>query len=658
MTYLINDTYELIKQIGEGGMSKVYKARNVRLNTFWAVKQVRKDNQYNWDFLAESNILKNLNHPSLVKIVDIFEDEKQVFIIEEFVEGVDLTQVLKTQKKIPEETALRWFKELCSVLIYLHDQKPNPIIFRDMKPANIMLQKDNRLKLIDFGIAREYKAGHQSDTILAVSRGYAAPEQYNGKVQSDRRTDIYALGVTMHHLVTGKSPLEPPYEIKKVRELDPHLSAGIEYIIDKCTKQEPEDRYQNAHELLYDLEHIYVFDEAYKAYKKKKRSRIMIILALFISGLLCIGGGYVMLNNEIEAAYQSLLHQAASAEGETAVELYQQAQKERPTDPIPYEGEIRKIYQTGDYSNVINRAMEMENAGNISMENNPSVYVLVGSSYFELSDYDHAAETYKYLIDNANVDDFDVKLNYAAAVGRTGDMETAQKIIDELKTSTDDTHADYMQAELNYLMKDYPSAEVFFRKVLDSSKTSDELRRRSYIALAETYRDQAALLDSAEAEEYQTKLITLINEAQNAADMGSNTVLWEMKGQAYAARGRLNNDGEDMVSAAEAYNQVLKIGINKPYIYVNIFTCYESAGRHEDAAAILDAYEKAWPQSFEPHAYRALMLAQMQNGKTNPDYSEVKTEYELAKELMKSTDNAELIAQLESLMDLLEQNGY
>ena len=199
----------------------------------------------------------------------------------------------------------------------------------------------------------------------------------------------------------------------------------------------------------------------------------MIILALFISGLLCIGGGYVMLNNEIEAAYQSLLHQAASSEGETAVELYQQAQKERPTDPIPYEGEIRKIYQNGDYSNVINRAMEMENAGNISMENNPSVYVLVGSSYFELSDYDHAAETYKYLIDNANVDDFDVKLNYAAAVGRTGDMETAQKIIDELKTSTDDTHADYMQAELNYLMKDYQSAEVFFRKVLDSSKTSD-----------------------------------------------------------------------------------------------------------------------------------------------------------------------------------------
>ena len=211
---------------------------------------------------------------------------------------------------------------------------------------------------------------------------------------------------------------------------------------------------------------------------------------------------------------------------------------------------------------------------------------------------------------------------------------------------------------MNYLQKDYQSAETYFRKVLDSSKTTDELRRRSYIALAETYRDQASLLDSAEAEECQTKLITLINEAQNVAGMGSNTVLWEMKGQAYAARGRLTNNEEDMVSAAEAYSQVLKIGINKPYIYVNVFTCYESAGRHEDAAAILDAYQEAWPQSFEPHAYRALMLAQMQNGKTNPDYSEVKKEYETAKDLIKSTDNAELIAQLESLMDLLKQNGY
>ncbi len=658
MTYLINDTYELLEQIGEGGMSKIYKARNVRLNTFWAVKQVRKDNQYNWDFLAESNILKNLNHPSLVRIVDIFEDDKNVFIVEDYVEGVDLKHLLQTQKMIPEETALQWFKDLCNVLIYLHDQKPNPIIFRDMKPANIMLQKDNRLKLIDFGIAREYKAGHQSDTTVALSQGYAAPEQFNGKVQSDRRTDIYSLGVTMHHLVTGKSPLEPPYEIKKVRELNPNLSAGIEYIIDKCTRQEPEDRYQNAHELLYDLEHIYVFDEAYKAYQKKKRSRIMTILALLISGLLCIGVGYVMRNNEIEAAYQNLLQQAAGAEGETAVDLYQQAQKERPEDPIPYEGEISKIYQSGNYMDVINRAVEMENAGHISIKNNPSVYVMVGSSYFELSDYNHAAETYKYLMDNADIEDFDVKLNYAAAVGRIGDMETAQKIIDELKASSDDTHADYMQAELNYLQKDYQSAETYFRKVLDSSKTSDELRRRSYIALAETYRDQASLLDSAEAEECQTKLITLINEAQNVAGMGSNTVLWEMKGQAYAARGRLTNNEEDMVSAAEAYSQVLKIGINKPYIYVNVFTCYESAGRHEDAAAILDAYQEAWPQSFEPHAYRALMLAQMQNGKTNPDYSEVKKEYETAKDLIKSTDNAELIAQLESLMDLLKQNGY
>ena len=140
--------------------------------------------------------------------------------------------------------------------------------------------------------------------------------------------------------------------------------------------------------------------------------------------------------------------------------------------------------------------------------------------------------------------------------------------------------------------------------------------------------------------------------------MVSNSVLWEMKGQAYSARGRQTGDNGDLVKAGDSYLQVINLGVTKPYLYANVFACYESAGEYKKAASILDDYEKAWPNSFEPHAYRALMLAEQQNNSSHPDYSGVFSEYEKAKALMTSEDNSDLVDQLESLMQTLKANGY
>ena len=166
---LINNTYEILDEIARGGMSTVFRARHLRLNTVWAIKQVSRKQYPDFDFLAESNILKRLDHPMLVRIVDIFEDAENVYIVEDYIKGTDLKNLLRTQKCIDEKTLISWFKDLCSLLIYLHEQKPNPIIYRDLKPGNLMLQENGKLKLIDFGIAREYKQEGNSDTILSLS---------------------------------------------------------------------------------------------------------------------------------------------------------------------------------------------------------------------------------------------------------------------------------------------------------------------------------------------------------------------------------------------------------------------------------------------------------------------------------------------------------
>ncbi len=280
---LFDGRYEILKVLGEGGMSTVYLAENVNLGTLWAIKEINKASNSKVDLLVEPNILKKLKHSALPRIFDIIEDNSSIYIIEDYIEGIPLDKKLVRCGKISEQTVIMWARQICDVLLYLHNLKPNPIIYRDMKPSNIILTRDDMIKLVDFGIAREYKSEAVNDTAYIGTRGYAAPEQY-GTAQTDERTDIYSLGVTLYHLLTGRSPKEAPYEIRPIRELDESLSIGMEYIIEKCTKTNPNERYQSVEELVRDLENI---DEINQVHGKKgisvkfKISIMILLLSIF-----------------------------------------------------------------------------------------------------------------------------------------------------------------------------------------------------------------------------------------------------------------------------------------------------------------------------------------------------------------------------------------
>jgi serine/threonine protein kinase len=192
--------------------------------------------------------LKRLDHPSLPRIYDIFEDEKHTYIIVDYIEGVPLDKKLREEGKFSEQRVVGWGIQLCDVLSYLHGFTPRPIIYRDIKPSNIILTGEDKLKLVDFGIAREYKPGNPDDTVYIGTRGYAAPEQYGGG-QTSTASDIYSLGVTLHHLVTGVGPDRVTCEVVPIRELDEGLSEEFEAIISKCTRKRPEERYTSAAEL-------------------------------------------------------------------------------------------------------------------------------------------------------------------------------------------------------------------------------------------------------------------------------------------------------------------------------------------------------------------------------------------------------------------------
>ena len=338
---LIDGRYKILRKLGEGGMSVVYLAVNEKVNKHWAIKEVKKEGVENFEtvhqrLLTEADILKRLHHPNLPDIVDIIENEETFLLVMDYIEGRQLESIVQEYGPQKEETVVNWGKQLCDVLSYLHSQNP-PIIYRDMKPANVMVQKDGKVVLIDFGTAREFKESQAEDTLCLGTCGYAAPEQYKGQGQSDIRTDIYCLGVTLYYLLTGHNPICKPYEIYPIRYWNTNLSSGLEMIILKCTRKNPSKRYQSCEELQQELSHYYKLDIEYQKSQKIKKLMLFCFLGLtIVSGFFSL----VFYREEkelVKNAYEDCLYEAQRQRGKEQYQAcYQAAITLNPKDSRAY----------------------------------------------------------------------------------------------------------------------------------------------------------------------------------------------------------------------------------------------------------------------------------------------------------------------------------
>ena len=201
------------------------------------------------NFEREANLLATLEHPAIPRIYDYFTYNERSYLIMEFISGKDLEAVIsETESFIQEERVVRWAVELCDVLHYLHSHKPEPIIFRDIKPSNVMINQHDHVVLIDFGIAKPFQEGHRGTMI--GTEGYSPPEQYRG--DATPQADIYAMGAGMHHVLTRRDPrLEPPFSFgeRPVRKINPDVSPELEAVVLKALQYNVEDRYQTALEM-------------------------------------------------------------------------------------------------------------------------------------------------------------------------------------------------------------------------------------------------------------------------------------------------------------------------------------------------------------------------------------------------------------------------
>ena len=257
----LRNRYIILRKIGQGGMAAVYQVADTQQpGPQWAIKEMSDAALANQDrayavqaFLQEANLLRTLSHPNLPKVIDVFAEGGKYYLVMEFVPGETLQAMLEkrgSNQPFTEAEVLPWAVQLCDVLSYLHSQNP-PIVFRDLKPANIMITPQGQVKLIDFGIVRFFKPEKAKDTVALGTPGYAAPEALAG--QTDARSDIYSLCVMLHQLLTQNEPLKNMFNIPPARRLNPAVSEGMEGLLVRGVQNQREMRWQSARAMRVEL---------------------------------------------------------------------------------------------------------------------------------------------------------------------------------------------------------------------------------------------------------------------------------------------------------------------------------------------------------------------------------------------------------------------
>lgn len=385
---VMGDRVKVTETLSVGkGMSNVYLATDLNLGKTWVLKQIIDPNtkrglvdnktfkkyQLEYDSLIhEAKIMQSLEHQGIPRIAFLEEDPytKSTFILMDYINGKDAQHFISTYTMVEEELAVKWVRQLCGILSYLHNLQ-NPVVYRDIKPSNMMIARTG-VHLIDFGTAEVITPDKKYPKYALGTPGYAAPEQVNKSNPLTTQSDIFAIGATLYHLLSGKipnariakldekgnpvldergkkvmlalNPKEGPYDLLKVF---PDASPGLDLIIKRCTQPNLADRYQTIEEVIEALSNYTILD---KASRGKMRRQIHTVYAIGVLSALLIGGSavpYVMHNDYVNNLYSNSVE---AAEKSGNIDDYVTAISQRPANLDPYFGMISAIQSDGTFS--------------------------------------------------------------------------------------------------------------------------------------------------------------------------------------------------------------------------------------------------------------------------------------------------------------------
>ena len=611
---LLDGKYKILNKIGQGGMSIVYLAMNEKANKQWAVKEMRKEKNRNYEvmkqsLITETNLLKELKHPYLPSIADIIENDDTIIIVMDYIEGRPLSDILLEEGTIEEDKVVDYSIQLCDVLDYLHSQNP-PIIYRDLKPANIMLKPDGKITLIDFGTARKYNYDSVSDTTCLGTIGYAAPEQFAGETlrQTDARTDIYNLGATMYHLLTGVNPSEPPYELYPIRRWDERLSNGLEKIILRATRKDPEKRFNDCKEMSYALQHFRDLDDSYIATQKKKIlmfAASLILSFLFFSMAIVVNG---MEKREISKVYNNYLSEAAlkiaSDGSENAVDanvlkLFQDAINISPQSTEAYIRMLDYYCDLGQTRNGLMAISAMIASGRGDLGKNDDLMMKIGQIYF---------------LGNSKDTEFNVDYGTAARYFEKVDTKKypQAKYYSSLSRSLSEIGTDW-----NMIVKDMNNVDEYLNTEVD-----EEEKIEIYITLSKIYRANAFAIQKVGEKPFD-KAMELLNKAdeilkspymdKDLKDKYLPEVYFGLA-DAYYRRGNVDihekSSKDDLYEAISYYEQYLTFATETQSILFEnrIGDIYRTLGEYNRAADEYNRLIEKYPDDSTAYISLATML--------------------------------------------------
>lgn len=352
---ILNGKYEVLKCIHSKGMANVYIVQDVNLCKQWCLKEIRKSQsgRKNIEYISllqEANILRTLNNERIPRITEIADEGDSLFVVMDFLDGVTLKDFVTEKGRIPEDMAVRWMIQIVQTMGYLHSEKSNkkPIFYRDMKPENLMIRSNGVINIFDFGISIRVESKDQLPDYTLGTPGYAAPEQKKKNLPVDLRSDIYTMGLTFYFMLTGVDPKGfVGGRLKPISDWSPDVSPALIGVVEKCIKEDPNDRYQNCEELQYALENYNIFNEKHISSSRRK---VNAVVSLFVVGALVSLSSvipFVIGNSQSKEEYDKAL---VIAQQSGRIEDYNKVLSLDPLNLAPYEGYLDLLKEDGVFS--------------------------------------------------------------------------------------------------------------------------------------------------------------------------------------------------------------------------------------------------------------------------------------------------------------------
>ncbi|MEG1753607.1 MAG: protein kinase, partial [Christensenella sp.] len=722
---LLNNTYEIISEIGQGSGGIVYKAHHTRLQNYVVIKQIKSEIVNKLNIRAEADILKTLKHTYLPQVIDFVQENGEIYTVMDFVDGKNFSQELNDGAKFSQKQVIKWAAQLCEALDYLHKQ-PTPIIHSDIKPANVMLTLRGDVCLIDFNVSQIFSA---DAVLLGRTDGYAPPEQYlaseiqalrlenqksaqpelqdsetelsasdndctelsaaeytNNNISDDKTqvsasvarvpvakatpqpteqktlavnesSDIYSLGATLYCILVGKKPNTSIKGVTPISTLYPNISDGLNYIITKAMQPNPKKRFSSAAEMLKAIKNIHKLDKAYKRNKAKTDIATISLICCFTVSLLLAFFGLQTMQKEKVEKYNSLVEQSVelvqNGKLEQADALAAYAVKLLPQRPGAYYAQAYNLFEQRNYEKAIEYVLETKQKPLLSDTQEERLELgnlnyICGSSYFQIEDYKNACNYYKTAL-GLNADNSDYYRDFAISLSRIGDNEGAQNALQmAVSNGLENASILLIKGEMAFSGADYNEAVAAFKSAADTS-TDAFLKERAYILGAKSYKE----LGDIQSE------ISLLKQGVELLPQNNTLLLCEMLGDAYArAALQQPQQAQEYTSLAIAcFEALINRGYSRYYIFQNIAILYQNIAQYDNALAMLDKTENAFPNNYRTPMQRAFLLAEIEGTKPNESrsYNTVNYNYNKAKELYNNDANKGQDAQMLMLEDLISE---